>query len=807
MALLLLITIWFVQPANAVGPAVTDASLDRHSMMRAASTAESPSSPRQRTKQVIEIEVDSSGQSHHPAERFVEEFSFQHPVGPNDLHHQAGRSSDRHATSSAHTESAHRVNSSAADAPQGDVHGRAENFVSKESLQTYIHALLIVISLQVVAVVLFEVFHKQWSETSLDRQLPPIAEQPHSQMTSLFAGLGTLCGPYFATEAGTKGRLYLCAVAILSAAGLFVAFVHNMWQKEWWDVFQHRQAERFTPLIGQLVAIIIAAMLAGVYQDYIKQMLVIHWRSFMTRRLYSLWLHEHTHFFMQISGSKAGTENPDQRIQEDVRMFAESTLNLAFGCFESMGNLVVFGPVILFLEPSGPWGLRLPGWLLQFALLWSVTGSIMTHAVGRNLIRVSFAQQRYEADFRRQAVHIQSNAESIVLYNAENTEAQQLQEHFENIKVIFWQHMIYNKRLTFYTVAYGYLSFIIPFMVLAPAFFRKEISLGDLFQLTGALGQVRGSLDWFINSYGLLTQWRATADRLLSFEDAVSATAAMKPSQQLLCNTVSPKVEDAADDSEDPPWLRLRVAEVRLPAGAVLWRNVSLEVQRGQKVLISGGEGIGKSVLFKAWAGVWPWVVDSEVQWAGGERQEVLFVPQRPALPKACTLRRCISYPELEVAYPDADIEEALQAVGLDGLLHLEPNVGGDEVGDSQVDDSPATSPGEEQPESEVNGLDRVADWSMLLSPGMQQRLAIGHALLQQPRLLLLDEATSNVSREAAVELYTLLFSRLPGDAVVISISHDVETVRPFHDIHYQIEGVGEEKILVTPGVAGTGEK
>jgi len=229
------------------------------------------------------------------------------------------------------------------------------------------------------------------------------------------------------------------------------------------------------------------------------------------------------------------------------------------------------------------------------------------------------------------------------------------------------------------------------------------------------------------------------------------------------------------------------VREVRLPNGDLLWQNLRLEILCGQKVLISGPEGAGKSVLFKTFAGVWPFVDESQVRLTVEDASDVLFVPQRPALPKHCSLREALSYPELDTTYTDTELRAALYEVKLSKLLSSQASE--EEKGLGDVKETP-------QENGLESGLDRKEDWTMRLSPGMQQRLAFGHIILRKPHLVFLDEAVSNVGKDAAVELYATISRHLPARAAIVSISHDVATLQPLHDVHMVITGEGSEKVL-----------
>jgi len=465
---------------------------------------------------------------------------------------------------------------------------------------------------------------------------------------------------------------------------------------------------------------------------------------------------------------------------------------------------------MLYLEPKKAFGVvQLPGWLLYLSLIYAFVGTLSTHLIGWPMVNYSFARQRFEADFRLLASHVHNQSESVALYGAERTEELNLRRQFEQIKLVQWQQMILTKRLSFFTSSYSFMQFLVPFFMLAPSYFHKDISLGDLFQLTGTVGNVAGSLDWFVRSYGSVTDWRATADRLLSFEDAIDeirkqayhAADSVSGGQQAslppqrLGSTGSNGGSSTEDElaleanmadgtgGPDAAGFFVRFSEIRLPSGEPIFQNISLKLKRGQHALISGPEGVGKSVFFKALAGIWPHVTDGSVTLPGGDSRQVLFVPQRPALPRRCSLGDALAYPELSGAYSDDQLRTALLDVRLSRLLDQLDEVDGDGASDHAGNGQLVA-----QPSTALMGLHQVQDWGSRLSPGEQQRLAVGHVLLRRPRLLFLDEATSNVSTEAAQELYKVLFHHLPEGTIIISISHDVATLKPLHDLHFVAE-------------------
>ncbi|CAK0850929.1 unnamed protein product [Prorocentrum cordatum] len=383
----------------------------------------------------------------------------------------------------------------------------------------------LLVAFQLLAAVAFEWSHQQWSGVDVNEPLPSVPEGQRPSVDGLFTGFRHLAAPYFSDRRNTKGRVCCYTIVALGLLGLFLAYVHNAWHKDWWDLFQKGDSSRFPSLMGIYIVIVVAVVLTRVYVAYVRSWLYIDWREHMTQRLAQRWLVGHTHFLMQVGPQSRQhvqrVDNPDQRLQEDVNLFVSSALDICPNFLNSAGSLFVFVPVVLNNEPESAFGVpgvHFPGWLLAMAVAYSFIGGMCTHLIGWPMITYSFARQRYEADFRNLAIHIRDNSQSVALYNSEATERSGLQRQFDRIKLVQWRQMILEKRLAFFTSAYDYVQFLVPFFILAPSYFKKEISLGDLFQLTGAIGSVANSFDWFMRIYGPLSDWRATADRLLSFE-------------------------------------------------------------------------------------------------------------------------------------------------------------------------------------------------------------------------------------------------------------------------------------------------
>jgi len=322
-----------------------------------------------------------------------------------------------------------------------------------------------------------------------------------------------------------------------------------------------------------------------------------------------------------------------------------------------------------------------------------------------------------------------------------------LKGQFEHIAATWWQFMLYQKRLGFFSAFYNHSSHTFPYLVLAPNYFAGQISLGTMMMLFHALSSVKGGSDFVVNTYATLTGFRATTDRLLNFKNAIDRPEEIK------------STDIVRHEPQDPnaPAVVATDISVQLPeaaGGRTVWKGASLTVPQSQFVLLSAPEGSGKSCFFRALAGIWPHA-SGDVSMSSG----ALFIPQKSHIPQG-TLKQALAYPEDEDAFTDQAVLDAMQAVGLSKTV-------------------------------ENSTLTTKANWSLVLSGGESQRLAIAHAVLRKPRVLFLDEATSAMGENSALEIYALL--RKPGTladgAAVVSVSHDVSLLRPVHDIQYDLQG------------------
>jgi len=588
----------------------------------------------------------------------------------------------------------------------------------------------------------FELMHRRWANTDLSIEPDYGGENHEQQISRIFAGVLPLVRPFIWGREKFTVWCYIAAILTLGFTDLGLGIVTMVWSKEFWDTIEHKRIERFFPLMKDICLLAFARIILSTYNEYIGMMLTIHWRKWMTKWLLSKWLQDKCFYRMQLDAGKAVPDNPDQRIQEDVSLFVQETMTLATGFLAAFGALVSRLPMLLLLSPTYAFGeYYCPGWLLYISLAYSGVGTMVAHVVGQRLIMIKFALQKYEAGFRYDIVQLRDNAESIALYGSERCEEERLDAGFEWIVRVWWLLMTYTKRLGFFVSFYWQTSATFPYLILAPNYFKGQISLGTMFMLFDALHTVKGGFDWFLNSYATLTSYRATVDRLSNFTEALEKNQKMEREVK--------RVEELPGTSAAALAKGLSVHLPDAVGRRQLWKDANLEVQPGEFILLSAPEGSGKSCFFRAMAGIWPHA-SGEVFLPKG----ALFLPQKSYIPKG-SLKQAVAYPECEADFSDDAVREALAAVRLTTV--------------------------------EGRGLGEKADWAMLLSGGEQQRLAIARVLLRKPPVLLLDEATSAMGEDGAIEIFKLLRtsgSLAPG-AAVITVSHDIGLLKPVHDKHY----------------------
>ena len=541
------------------------------------------------------------------------------------------------------------------------------------------------------------------------------------QNTGFLRAFWALTKPYWVSRQRAKGLTLLATVIGLSLVTVWLEVKFNYWNRDFYNTFESRDQAEFFRQLGMFALLALIWIVTRVYRLYFLQMLQIEWRAWLTDRFLGDWMQDQAHYRMQLLDR--GTDNPDQRIAEDLRLFVELTSDLVLGLLEAVVLLISF--IIILWTLSGPlelFGITIPGYLVWVALIYAVAGTFVTHLVGRKLIGLDFNQQRVEADFRFSLVRLRENSEGVALYRGEKEELGGLRQRFAEVISNFWLIMYKRKQLGWFTSFYHQLAIIFPYIVVSPRFFSGAIPLGAIFQTASAFGQVQGALSWFINAYTAFAQWKATVDRLIGF------SASLERVRQEAERLDGERVEGAADS------LALDKLTLALPQGTPLLGSTALELKPGEHVLVTGPSGAGKSTLFRALSGIWPYW-NGVIRLPRGAR--LLFLPQKAYLPIG-TLKRAVCYPDHPAQHSDASIAKALADVGLGHL---------------------------------AGALERSENWAQVLSGGEQQRLAFARALLTRPDWLFLDEATASLPEGDQQRLYALLKEQLPR-ATVVSIGH-----------------------------------
>ena len=554
---------------------------------------------------------------------------------------------------------------------------------------------------------------------------------------------GALAMPYFRSEERWKARALLASIIVLNLAAVYMLVLINDWNRLFYDALQNKQQDVFWTQLGRFTWIAFAYIIIAVYKFYLTQLLEVRWRAWLTAHYTTRWLAGHAFYRMELNrftqpaaaANGQSPDNPDQRIQEDLNLFTSYSVSLSMGLLNALVTLVSFVGILWGL--SGAFGFtfngasyEIPGFMVWMAVLYCLVGSVLTHYIGRPLISLNFQQQRYEADFRHHMARVREYSESIALDRGEAVERTQLDGRFGKVLANYLRLLAAQKRLTWFTTGFGQAAVVFPFIVAAPRFFSGAIQLGELMQIASAFGRVQDSLSWFVDNYDRLASWRATTDRLTSFESAFTRNIDAKPSAQWSHDAIDSGSPEATD------------LTVRLPGGAALLAGQTLTVAPGERILLQGPSGSGKSTLFRALAGIWPYA-QGRVRLPAGS----MFIPQRAYFPNG-PLRDALAYPEAPERYTDEALRQALVEAELPAL---------------------------------ASRLDEADAWSQKLSGGEQQRLAIARVFLKQPQWVFADEVTSALDPQAEQTLYQRLIAlvkRTGGG--LISIAHR-PTVAGFH--------------------------
>lgn len=554
--------------------------------------------------------------------------------------------------------------------------------------------------------------------------------------------IAALVAPYFRSEEKWLARGLLLSIVALNLGTVYMLVLNNEWYARFYDALQNKDQATFWREIVFFCWIAAAYIVIAILKFYLTQLFQMRWRAWMTRDYLGRWMANTTFYRLELARYAAHNgnppDNPDQRIQEDMQLFTSYTVSLTMGLLNAVVTLVSFVGILWGLSgtvsiPLGGQTYTVAGSMVWVAMAYCAAGTVITHYIGRPLVNLNFQQQRYEADFRHHLVRVREYSEAIALDRGQTVEHQQLDARFGTVLKNYLKLIRQQKNLVAFTASFGQASVIFAFIVQAPRFFSGAIQLGQLMQVNSAFGRVQDSLSWIVDNYDSIAAWRATTDRLTSFEEAMRAQANAPAGLQI----------EAAGQ------LQSQDLTVKLPDGAPLLAGAALSAQAGDTVLLQGPSGSGKSTLFRAFAGIWPFA-SGHVQ----VPQDAMFIPQRPYVPNG-RLRDALAYPSPAADFTDEALRQALTDARLAPLA-------------DRLDDEDA--------------------WAQKLSGGEQQRLAIARVLLRKPRWVFADEATSALDEPTEQAVYQKLMEHVrQAQGALVSIAHR-PAVAAFHDRRWMLQ-------------------
>jgi putative ATP-binding cassette transporter len=577
-----------------------------------------------------------------------------------------------------------------------------------------------------------------------DRTLPP-EEAEQARKKYLLKRFWISARGYWSRRG--DGFAWPCTIGLLALIGANVCFQYgiNLWNRWIFDAIEQHDAHTVYVLSVVFLPLVLGSVALVTVQVYVRMMIQRRWRSWLTTALIARWLANGRYYQLNLIGGDAH-KNPEARLSEDMRIATESPVDFLAGVISAFVSASTFIVVLwtiggaLMVSIAGSI-ITIPGFLVVTAVLYAVITSTSMAVIGRHFVAVSEVKNQVEAEFRYTLTHVRENGESIALLGGEEEERNDLDRTFGNVlkqwALLAHQYM----RTTLVSQGSMLIAPVVPVLLCAPKFLEGSMTLGEVMQAASAFAIVQSAFGWLVDNYPRLADWNASAHRVASLMMSLDGLERAEKSDSL--------VRIRHGETKGEAMLCLNDLSVTLDDGTSVVKETEVKIERGERVLVAGESGTGKSTLVRAISGLWPWGHGS-VDFHPDSR--LFMLPQRPYIPSG-TLRRAVAYPRAADGWPLDEIKAAVEKVGLDYLN---------------------------------DRIEEEAPWDQTLSGGEKQRLAFARLLLHNPDIIVLDEATSALDEKSQDRMMEMVIRELP-DITIISVAHRAE-LEAFHSRKITLE-------------------
>ena len=541
-------------------------------------------------------------------------------------------------------------------------------------------------------------------------------------------------GGYLSPKRSIKPLLFFVLIVTLTLFSVRLSLVHSTWYNNMYTALQEFNQTVFWEQMILFCFIAGFSVAAALISYYLNQRFSINWIEWLNTELLEKWMDKRAYYKSQYIGNNL--DNPDQRIQQDIQSYVKTTLSLSTGVIDAVTSMISY--TILLWGLAGPMtllGIEIPRAMVYLVFAYVIFTTLIAFWLGKPLIRLNFANEKLNANYRYSLIRVKEYAESIAFYAGEKVEKNRLYKQFRAVIDNMWDIVFRALKFSGFNLVVSQISVVFPLLIQVGRYFEKQIKLGDLMQTLQVFGKLHSNLSFFRNTYDSFAEYKATLDRLTGFHYSVEA--AQKQSK--------------TDITDHPTDVIFQHLSVKSPMGKILIKDLNLTLTQGHSLLIQGQSGVGKTTLLRTIAGLW--------SYAEGKifcpQHNTLFLSQRPYLPQG-NLLTALYYPDTTENVDLAKITRVLEQVQ---LAHLQDR------------------------------LEQEQDWSRILSLGEQQRLAFARLLLHKPKVAFLDEASASLDEGMEYAMYRLIREELPN-TTIISVGHR-STLVPLHQQQLELHTDG----------------